>query len=296
MREAIEWQLRMRAACADDLLQRELQAWLLKDDQHQLAWQRMQQMGELFQADRLPDPDRTIPLLRRAEADLGRRRALKVLGWCVTVGGTSLLAAQGSSDWRADYATGTGERKQLAIADAHVMLNTGSAADLVGNTLQLRAGEVLIDGRGWRARCRFATCTGADSSVVLRERGARSEIHVRRGEVLITTAAGTKALRAGESAAATKSGLAVIARGPIDPFAWARGLIVVDDARLADVLAEAGRYRQGWLGCDPAVANLRLSGVFRLDAPERMLENLTHLLPVRVVERTRWWVRIVPLA
>ena len=38
-----------------------------------------------------------------------------------------------------------------------------------------------------------------------------------------------------------------------------------------------------------------LSGVFRLDEPDVMLRNLTHLLPVHIVERTRWWVRIMPL-
>jgi len=27
-----------------------------------------------------------------------------------------------------------------------------------------------------------------------------------------------------------------------------------------------------------------------------MLRNITHLLPVALVERTRWWVRVVPVA
>jgi len=44
------------------------------------------------------------------------------------------------------------------------------------------------------------------------------------------------------------------------------------------------------------VADLRLSGVFRLAEPELMLQNITHLLPVTLVERTRWWVRVVPVA
>lgn len=71
---------------------------------------------------------------------------------------------------------------------------------------------------------------------------------------------------------------------------------MVDDIRLADFLFEAGRYRRGWLHCQPRLADLRLSGVFRLDQPDVLLGNLTHLLPVRVEQRTRWWVRVVAQA
>jgi transmembrane sensor len=102
--------------------------------------------------------------------------------------------------------------------------------------------------------------------------------------------------QAGEGLGVSATQMNALGQGPLDPFAWARGLLLVNDMRLADFLAEAGRYRQGWLGCDRTVADLRLSGVFRLDQPELMLRNITHLLPVAIVERTRWWVRLVPVA
>ena len=44
--------------------------------------------------------------------------------------------------------------------------------------------------------------------------------------------------------------MTVLGKGPLDPFAWTRGLLLVNDIRLVDFLAEAGRYRQGWLGFD----------------------------------------------
>lgn len=294
---AIEWQMRLRDASAGAHVQEQLQDWLERDARHRLAWQRLQQMGGLFQASQLPDAAQTIPLLRRAEADLGRRRTLKLLGFGLVAGGTTLVVTQTSPTWRADFATATGERRRISLdAAAEVMLNTGSALDVEGHQVILRAGEALVEGAQWQARCRFATCQGRNASVLLREHDDYSEIRVQRGEALVSTATGQVRLQVGEGIGVSAVGTTPLGKGPIDPFAWARGLLVVSDIRLADFLAEAGRYRKGWLGCDAAVANLHLSGVFRLDEPEVMLRNITHLLPVRVVERTRWWVRVMPVA
>lgn len=295
VRTAIEWHMRLHGDAGSAELQRQLQDWLRRDARHQLAWQRVQQVGGLFQASQLPDAAHTIPLLQRAEADLSRRRTLKLLGLGLAAGSAALLATQAPPAWHADFATATGERRRVNLGDdAEVMLNTGSAVDVQGRELLLRAGEVLVDGSDWRVRCRFAECEGQQARVLLRERDGYSEIRVERGEALVCAEFGQRWLRAGEGVGVSATTMTALGKPSIDPFAWARGLLVVNDIRLADFLAEAGRYRQGWLGCDPAVADLRLSGVFRLDEPEAMLRNITHLLPVNIVERTRWWVRVMP--
>ncbi|HAQ25603.1 MAG TPA: DUF4880 domain-containing protein [Pseudomonas sp.] len=297
VRTAIEWQMRLRVDAGSAEVQRQLQDWLRRDTRHQLAWQRLQQVGGLFQASQLPDAEHSIPLLQRAETDLSRRRTLKLLGLGLAAGSATLLATQTPHAWHADFATTTGERRRVGLGDdAEVQLNTSSAVDVQGDELLLRAGEVLVDGAQWRVRCRFAECEGHQARVLLRERDGYSEIRVERGEALVSAGVGQRWLRAGEGLGVSATTMTALGKPPIDPFAWARGLLMVNDIRLADFLTEAGRYRQGWLGCDPAVAELRLSGVFRLAEPEVMLRNITHLLPVRVVERTRWWVRIVPVA
>ncbi|HSX71200.1 MAG TPA: DUF4880 domain-containing protein [Pseudomonas sp.] len=294
VRVAIDWQLRLRAGAGNPELQRQWQDWLHHDPRHQLAWQRLQQMGGLFQPGQLPAAQ-VIPLLQRAEADLGRRRTLKLLGLGLAVGGSGLLATQVPRTWHADFATRTGERRQVALpGDAEALLNTGSSLDMVNGELRLRGGEVLVQGSDWRARCRFARCSGREASVLLREHDDYSEIRVQRGEALVSSARGEQRLQAGQGLAVSAAGTHELGKGPLDPFGWTRGLLVVNDIRLADFLAEAARYRQGWLGCEPAVADLRLSGVFHLDEPAAMLTNISYLLPVRVVERTRWWVRVVP--
>lgn len=292
---AIEWQMRLRAQAGNAELQRQWQEWLSRDARHQLAWQRVQQMNGMFQGGQLPNATRSIAVLQRAQTDLSRRRTLKLLGLGLTVGAGGLLATQAPPAWRADAATATGERRQLRLGDdVRVTLNTDSAVDLQDRQLILRSGEALIDGQDWRARCRFATCSATDASALLRERDERSEIRVQRGQLRVVTPSGERLLQAGEGLSVSAAGAAALGSGALDPFAWTRGLLVVRDIRLGDFIAEAGRYRQGWLRCDATVADLRLSGVFRLDRPEDMLHNITHLLPVKVVERTSWWVTVMP--
>lgn len=292
---AIEWQMRLRADPTSAELQHRLQAWLEQDERHELAWQRLQQMAGLFRVAPLTDAAQTIPLLQRAEVDLSRRRMLKLLG--LAAGSTTLMAAVSAPVWRADFATATGETRRLnLVGDVEVLLNTGSAIDVQGQEILLRSGEALVEGEQWQLRCNFAECVGRHARMSVREYDGRSEMRVEQGEVRVRTAAGQRQLQAGEGLAVSASGMSPLGRGALDPFAWTRGLLVVNDIRLADFLVEAARYRRGWLGCDPAVADLRLSGVFRLTEPELIVRNITHLLPVTLVERTRWWVRVVPIA
>lgn len=56
------------------------------------------------------------------------------------------------------------------------------------------------------------------------------------------------------------------------------------------------RYRHGYLGCTEDIADLRLSGVFRLEDTDKLLQLLPQTLPVFVRQRTRWWVRLEQLA
>ncbi|MCQ4260367.1 DUF4880 domain-containing protein [Stutzerimonas stutzeri] len=297
IRAAIEWQMQLRIDGQSAKLLKQLDDWLQRDTRHQLAWQRLQQMESLFHDTQLPAAAHAIPLLQHAEADLGRRRTVKLLGLGIATGSAALLAPTVMPGWRADLVTSVGERRRLELGDgAEVMLNTGSALDHGGDELILRAGEVMVDGEEWRLLCRFARCEGRQARMHVRERDGLSEIRVERGEVFVTAASGRRVMHAGEALSVSTRGMTPLGRGAIDPFAWTRGLLVASDIRLDDFLTEAGRYRQGWLGCDPAVAEIRLSGVFRLDEPDLMLRNITHLLPVQIVERTRWWVRVVPVA
>lgn len=296
VRMAIEWQMRLRANPGNVELFSQCQAWRLRDTRHELAWQRMQQVNGHFHDSHLPDATRTTALLRQAEVDLNRRRTLKLLGLGLAAGSATLLIGTAPQAWRSDFATRVGERRQWRAGGLHLQLNTDSAVDVHGREVLLRSGELLVDGAGWQVRCKHAVCDASQARAVLREREGYSELHVERGEVRVSAAAGTLSVQAGNGLALYPGQALALTGGALDPFAWARGLLIVNDMRLAEFLAEAGRYRHGWLRCDPQIADLRLSGVFRLDEPATLLDNITHLLPVRLEQHTRWWVRVVAQA
>jgi len=64
--------------------------------------------------------------------------------------------------------------------------------------------------------------------------------------------------------------------------AWATGQLVVWDRPLGEVVAELARYRRGWLVCDPAVAQLRISGVLPIDDTDQALDALQDSFPVQI--------------
>ncbi|EGH30211.1 FecR protein [Pseudomonas syringae pv. japonica str. M301072] len=68
----------------------------------------------------------------------------------------------------------------------------------------------------------------------------------------------------------------------------------MDNSRLADMLAELGRYRTGHLGVDPKVADLRVTGTFPLNDTDLALKALLPTLPVQIEQHTAWWVSVLP--
>jgi transmembrane sensor len=74
--------------------------------------------------------------------------------------------------------------------------------------------------------------------------------------------------------------------------AWTQGMLTVIEWRLGDFITELSRYRHGFVRCAGSVAGLRLSGAFRLDDTDTILENLGVSLPVKVTYLTRYWVSI----
>jgi transmembrane sensor len=72
-------------------------------------------------------------------------------------------------------------------------------------------------------------------------------------------------------------------------------MLSVDDWRLGDFITQLGRYRPGVLRCAPQVQNLSISGAFRIDDTDTVLQNLGKSLPVKVTYLTRYWVSVEAL-
>ena len=73
---------------------------------------------------------------------------------------------------------------------------------------------------------------------------------------------------------------------------WTRGVLTFRDTALSEVVATLARYRTGVLRCDPAVADLRLSGTFPLGDPDAILQVIAQTLPIKLRFVTRYWVTL----
>lgn len=313
VRQAIHWLLRLRNHASAPTLRRQCDLWRAAHPEHELAWQRVQSLHSELSANLRAVPGAHIALdtLENSAQRLGRRQALKLLSGVVLVGGAAWLGKDlGWQTWNADFATATGERRGFQLPDGtRLELNTHSAADLDFSAEQrlitLVRGEIMLTchrdpGRPLRVQSRHGLFEGLEGRFVVRQDSDCTRLSVTSGSVAIRSHPGSNGapiqVTAGQSYRVTSSTATLSPSLDMDADAWVDGLIVTRNMRLQDFLNEVGRYRQGYLKCAAAIADLRLSGVFRLEDTDKLLAILPRTLAVRIRYRTRWWVTVERLA
>ncbi|TBU89046.1 FecR family protein [Stutzerimonas kirkiae] len=297
---AIAWQLRLQE---DDTrgCQAALERWLDEAPVHRRAWQQLQGIDRHLAS--VDNPLARQLLQRPRERRLPRRGLL----------GLALLAALGLGiaqhrplgDWLADERTGRGEQRSLTLTDdSHIRLNSLSALDIRFDerqrTLYLRSGEVLVETAGKADPRPFIVQTEQGS---LRALGTRFLVR-REGErtrlVVLQSAVEAKPLgrqparvaRAGEQLLMARDHLGQAEPAPLAADAWSKGMLVVEDMPLAELLARLGEYHSGYLGLDDSLKNLRISGSFPLHDTDKALAALPASLPVRIERLTDWWLMV----
>jgi len=306
VQHAARWMARLWSDDASDEDQAECARWRAAHPHHDLAWQRLQAFeGKLHS---VPRDVARHALREPAAAYLNRRRALKVLALLFPVGGM-LYAARGTDAWQvamAGHGTEKGEIREFILPDGtRVMLASASAIDVRFDAserlLILRAGEILVttahdpSQRPFRVQGRHGTVRALGTRFTLRQYEHTSRVAVFEGAVEVRLAhAPERPVRIATGQGAVYSADIVQSGAPASASAaaWIKGVLVADNMRLDDLLAELSRYRPGLLRCDPAVASLSVNGVFPLRDTDRALHNLALALPVRILARTRYWVTV----
>ncbi|MFZ4875538.1 FecR domain-containing protein [Janthinobacterium sp. Mn2066] len=313
VQRASEWMVRLWADDASEADRAACERWRAEHPDHELAWRRLQSFD-----DKLSSAPREVArhvLREPAPATfLARRRAFQLLGLAITAGGAAYLLG-GSERWQlamAGHSTATGEIRSIVLADGStVVLSSSSAIDVRFNDherlIVLRTGEILVTSapdpattyRPLRVRDRHGTVQALGTRFTVRQQADSSQVAVFEGAVEVRPAHGVDmAVRVNAGQGATFSTNAVQAPASVtdSAAAWSRGLLVADGMRLDALLAELARYRPGLLRCDPAIAHLKVNGVFSVRDTDRALHNLTRVLPVDVVSRTRYWVTVTAAA
>ncbi|RAM72012.1 peptide ABC transporter substrate-binding protein [Pseudomonas putida] len=298
--------LRLRESGHDPALQQECRQWRTAHHEHEQAWQRVTHLHQDLDLRAVPGAGLALQTLETSQRRLYRRQALKLLGGAAMVGTAAWVGKDLDTvnAWTSDYATGTGERRSFTLPDGSLMqLNTRSAVDLVFNNQQrmvrLKQGELMIacnPQRSLLVETRDALLEGFEGRFVVRQDSDCTQVSVSHGRVAIHRPGQLQWIESGQNWRLDALGTHRLEQVAMDAMAWTEGLIVTRDMRLLDFLAQVSRYRHGYLGCSDDIADLRLSGVFRLEDPEQLLQLLPRTLPIRLRQRTRWWVRVEGLA
>lgn len=192
------------------------------------------------------------------------------------------------SELMAPYRTGTGERRQLAIAsgitvemDTQTSLTAPVAADQ-HYALELISGQLAISVQADAARpVAIAAADGwsrADRAIFdVRRAGSSVCVTCVEGAVQISYRSTNVMLGPGQQASYGGGSLgSAIAADPAVVTAWQRGLLVFRDVPLAQVVEEVNRYRPGRIILlNQALAERRVVAGFRLDRIEDVVSYLS---------------------
>jgi transmembrane sensor len=300
---AIAWQLTLDSS--SPLEREEFTKWHAANEEHARAWRQLGMLDQRFSVANGPARN---ALLQSRE---GIRRRVRKLGSglasVVAVMGLALFAGDRYLPvdyWLADQRTATGEQRTLHLADGTVLsLNTHSAVDVrfddKRRLIVLQEGEILVEtGHGDARPFIVETREGSMRALGTRFLVKREEQGTRLSVLQSAVAAHAESnpeeqiLREGQQVLMRSDGLdPILALNPgVD--AWTRGMLVVDNARLGDLVHELSRYRRGHLGVTAEVADLRITGSFPLHDTDKALSALLPTLPVQIEQHTPYWVTV----
>ncbi|MDU9035481.1 FecR family protein [Pseudomonas corrugata] len=304
---AIAWQLSLDSGCGSAQEREAFAHWHAADEEHARAWRQLGMLEQRFSV--ANGPARAALLQSRVSI---RRRIRKVgggLASIVAVIGLALFAGERYLPldyWLADQRTATGEQRTLRLADGTLInLNTHSALDVRFDDKQrrivLQEGEIQVetghnDPRPFIVETREGSLRALGTRFLVKREDDGTRLSVLKSAVAAHPQAmeQEQILREGQQMLMRRDSLGpVLALSP-DADAWTRGMLVVDNARLEDLVHELGRYRRGYLGVEPQVADLRITGSFPLHDTDLALSALLPTLPVQIVHHTRWWVVVQP--
>ncbi|TPG66892.1 FecR domain-containing protein [Pseudomonas arsenicoxydans] len=300
---AIAWQLSLDSGSP---VEREaFSQWHAAHEEHARAWRQLGMLDQRFSV--ANGPARTALLQSRESI---RRRVRKLgsgVASVVAVIGLALFAGDRYlpvNYWLADQRTATGEQRTLRLADGTLLnLNTHSAVDIRFDEKQrrivLQEGEILVetghgDARPFIVETREGSMRALGTLFLVKREEEGTRLSVLKSAVAAhpESSPEEQILHEGQQVLMRGNGLGPIVAVNAGADAWTRGMLVVDNARLEDLVHELGRYRRGHLGIAPEIADLRITGSFPLHDTDKALSALLPTLPVQIEQHTPWWVTV----
>jgi transmembrane sensor len=306
LHQAARWYVQLGAEDRTEQDHADWQVWRDSDPRHAEAWQQVEKLQT-----RLRPLPRNIGHVLMQQPRSSRRSALNGLALvCLGLCAWTLVSTQ--TDWLSasqTFATLPGERQQVTLEDgSRLLLNTDSQVEVrygpKQRTVRLLHGELQIQtahdnqprARAFVVDTLHGHILALGTRFTVRLETAFTHVAVQEHAVLIQPESGSPALQLGANQAASFSAndAGQVHMNEFADQAWVDGRLIVLAQPLAQFALELSRYRRVPLEVDPRIAQLKVSGTFLLDEPERSLRAAVAQLPVRLVMRDQQVVQIVP--
>ncbi len=318
-RHAIHWVLRLRA---DNMSEEEfntLTNWLATDHENSAALDKAEQLFDEMahvaqQNEQIETPAIATPAPLAQQQPALARPSSNLLSWFQPAVFASLIILIASfivpqqstllQQFFSDYSTGTGEIEQHILADgSQIILDSNTALSIDYSDDQRKI--LLHQGRAhFTVNKDSRPFIVASESFVIKALGTvfqvyrktvkQTRISVQLHAVAIQDTATGQApltLSSGYQLDATSNApLAVpVAVDSAHNTAWQQRRLVINDQPLQVLLDELQRYRHGRVFIrDAHLRQQRISGVFSLDSPKQIIDDVSHALRLKQTRVGPW--------
>jgi transmembrane sensor len=272
------------------------QRWHDAAPAHGEAWQKVEKLQSLLAA----APRQAGRILHKPETRT-RRQLLALLGVALASGlgwrwmsreqaATPVWIASAAGQ-RRDVALPDGGRVWLAPATRIGIAWSGGARDLIlsQGALQLTSGHDS-SGRPLRILARDGVVRPLGTRLTLSQYAARSTLAVQEHAAEVQPLHGAlQRVDAGQRVSFTSAGAGRPQAASSAEDGWTRGLLTALDLPLAEFAEQFALYSGLQIAVAPALAGLRVSGAYRIDAPERSLHTLAEVLAIRAERSAQGW-------
>lgn len=306
--QAAHWVTSLNSGEWTDEDQRRLDVWIAQDARHRfeferarIAWERIGRF-----------PAGAIPQMKAARCSKAPLRMLPIAASFAVLFIAGIVAAlwfSAGQDKAVLYSTARGEQLSVALAD--------------GSTMQLNTDTVVMVEYGWRMRtirlergeALFTVAPGDErpfqvmaAGGEIRDLGTRFSVSRSSDEVAVLVLEGAVTVKTAQSAFRQPLGAGErIGFGPSGRLlpvervdaeavtAWTRGRMVFDNVTLIEMARQVARYHDVRIVVDdPASASLRVSGTFKTNDLDGLIDTLETILPLKADRSIAGLIRLYP--
>ncbi|MGO3028242.1 FecR domain-containing protein [Pseudomonas helleri] len=303
---ATRWIVLLRSGHASEADWQAYRQWRAQDPRHEQLCAQLETRLGVFKVPIAQGVSGKVLQQALTTPVTSRRKLLQGALACTGVAlGASLLVSQRTAlgELTADVSTGTAERRTVSLPDgSELYLNAKSAVDLdfsgPHRIVRLLDGELRVKvavnpATPFQLVTPQALIHVLGSDLTVREREGQGLVVALKGALQIARQGlENLQLQSGHEVSYDRYGFSPVRVMSLGAAAWVDGLLEVRDVPLAQIIEALRPYRGGVLRIDPAVAELRVSGMFRLDKTEQVLDTLARTLPIQVLRRTDYWVTV----